>query len=136
MKITVDINAPKVFKRLDEVIKTKVQFAFDNQVMKDSNYYAPMDTGTLMASVITGYSSGMTEAKARGILQSGEPAKHAGKGKLIWNTPYAKRMYYGEGYDFSKDSNTNARAKWFEEAKAKKKGVWQDVLNKAVEAWK
>ena len=104
----IELDVAKVAKRLGDRLKD-VQHILDNQVMKDSNYYAPMDTGTLMASVIT--------------------ATKLGSGTIEWNTPYAHKLYYGVNYNFSKDSNPHARAKWFEEAKAKNMRNWEKIIN-------
>ena len=106
--MTIDFNVAKIATKIKAHIST-LQPILDMQVLKDSNYYAPMDTGNLMSSGITG--------------------SNIGSGQLLWTAPYAKKMYYGVGYNFSKDSNPNARAKWFEEAKAKKMKEWEKILN-------
>jgi len=106
--MTIDFNVAKIASKIKAHIGT-LQPILDMQVLKDSNLYAPMDTGNLMSSGITG--------------------SKIGSGQLLWTAPYAKKMYYGVGYNFSKDSNPNARAKWFEEAKAKKMKEWEKILN-------
>lgn len=85
-----------------------VQAKLDIQVLKDSNYYCPMYTGTLMKS---------------GILNT-----VAGSGKVVWNTPYAKAQYYGLE-NKSKQHNPNATSKWFEVAKARRKKEWEKLVN-------
>ena len=127
--MTIDFNVAKIATKIKAHIGT-LQPVLDMQVMKDSNYYAPMDTGNLQASAITGtYFEHPTKALTMPILQSGQMSVNAGKGKVVWNTPYAKKMYYGVDYNFSKDSNPNAQAKWFEKAKATKIGNWRKILN-------
>ena len=127
--MTIDFNVAKIASKIKSHIGT-LQPVLDMQVMKDSNYYAPMDTGNLQASAITGtYFEHPTKALTMPILQSGQMSVNAGKGKVVWNTPYAKKMYYGVGYNFSKYSNPNAQAKWFDEAKAKKMKEWEKILN-------
>ena len=127
--MTIDFNVAKIASKIKSHIGT-LQPILDMQVMKDSNYYAPMDTGNLQASAITGtYFEHPTKALTMPILQSGQMSVTAGKGKVVWNTPYAKKMYYGVGYNFSKDSNPNAQAKWFEKAKATKIGNWRKIIN-------
>ena len=32
---------------------------------------------------------------------------------VIVNTPYARKMYYGDGYNFQKANNANAQARWY-----------------------
>lgn len=104
----IELNVAKVAKRIGDRTRS-IQPILDNQVMKDSNYYIPFDTGTLSGSVIR--------------------ATSLGSGIVEWNTPYAKKMYYGVDFNFSKDSNPNARAKWFEEAKSKRMKEWEKIIN-------
>jgi len=106
MTFEMDIN--KVSAKIKKHVGV-IQPVLDMQVLKDSNYFAPMDTGNLMSSGITGST--------------------IGSGELEWNAPYAKKMYHGIGFDFDKSANPNARAKWFEEAKAQFIGNWRKILN-------
>jgi len=76
----------------------------DNDVLKDSNYFIPKDTGEL----------------ERSSIRSSE----IGKGRLFWNTKYARRLYYNPQYNFSKDVSPNARGLWFEAAKSQKRPGW------------
>ena len=84
----------------------KAQIALDVQVLKDSNFYAPMDEGTLMRS---------------GVIASGG-------GQVVWDMPYAKMQYY-EKPNKSQDRNPNARMKWFQAAKAAKVKAWERLVN-------
>lgn len=88
------------------------QFALDQQVVKDSNYYIPMDT---------------TATEASGIS-----ATTFGEGQVRWNTPYARKIYYGTNINFHKDKNPNAQALWFEAAKASKKTLWVEMARRAM----
>lgn len=103
MKIEIDINkiANKVENRVD-----KAQFLLNQQVIKDSNYYCPEDTGNLQDSAIIG----------------------SNDGEVIWDSEYARRQYY-EDNNKSKDRNPNASMKWFEVAKAKLKDTWIRLAN-------
>ncbi|MBU9711064.1 minor capsid protein [Evansella tamaricis] len=76
----------------------KAQEALDSQIVKDSNYYAPEDQEDL--------------------IKSGIRNTKPGTGKIIWDVPYAARLYYNPQYNFSKDKNPNAGGLWFERAKA------------------
>lgn len=60
---------------------------------KMMNPYVPMDTGTLSQSYAT------------------EPYK------VIYNQPYAHRLYEGEGFNFSKEKHPLATAHWDNAAK-------------------
>lgn len=91
-----------------EAKKRRAQLALDNQVLKDSNKFAPQDTGNLIGSAIT--------------------ASPLGEGKVIWNTPYARRLYYNPEYKFSKDKNPNAQGLWFEAAKSAHKQEWLNLV--------
>lgn len=84
---------------------SRAQKKLDAQVIADSNYYCPPKTGTLQRSAIIG--------------------SVIGSGTVRWVTPYARRQYYGVGFDRSKDPNPNATAKWFEAAKARKTEQWR-----------
>lgn len=82
----------------------------DNEVLKDCAPYVPMRSGYLMKSGNTGTS--------------------LGSGKVIYNAPYASRMYYGVNFHFSKDKHPQACAQWFEKAKAAKRKNWLAGVNK------
>lgn len=87
------------------------QYVLDNQIIKDSNYFIPVDQHYLEKSA---------------LLHS-----KIGEGIIIWQTPYARRLYYNPQYNFSKDKNPNAQGKWFEAAKAKESNNWEEVAELA-----
>jgi len=99
----VEMDVLKVAGRLSGRLSL-AQAALDEQVLKDSNYFCPQAEGTLQSS---------------GVL-----ATKIGTGEVIWDTPYAHRLYVHPEYNFSKDKNPNARGKWFEEAKARHRDEW------------
>lgn len=109
IRINVDVNL-----NIDEIIakaeraKEKAQFILDEQVVKDSNFFAPLDDGYLIGSSL----------------------EHTvfGSGEVVWKTPYARRLYYNPQYDFSKDSNPNAGGLWFERAKALHVHDWTRLM--------
>lgn len=80
-----------------------------NEFLTDSNYYAPMDTGDLKRS-------GITHSKFE-------------DGLIIWKTPYARRLFYNPQYNFSKDSNPNARGLWAEYAKEVNGDKYKSLIN-------
>lgn len=86
------------------------QELLDQEVLKDSNYYAPQDSGELIQSSI------------RNTV--------FGSGKVVWDTVYARRLYYNPQYNFSKDKNPNAGGLWFRRAKAYKLQKWIHQLEK------
>ncbi|MBB6446461.1 hypothetical protein HNR53_003120 [Bacillus benzoevorans] len=89
----------------------KAQFVLDEQVLKDSNNYAPWREHYLIASSI----------------EHSKP----GTGSLIWETPYARRLYYNPQYNFSKDHNPLAGGLWFERAKAAHGVDWARMAQNA-----
>ncbi|MDN6288884.1 MAG: minor capsid protein [Tetragenococcus koreensis] len=108
-KVSVKSDLRGVTKKVN-AIHEKMQFELDSQVLKDANYFLPKDTGNLEDSSII--------------------ASELGKGRLVWDTPYARRLYWNPQYNFSKDRNPNARGKWAEEAKAMYLNDWIKMLNR------
>ena len=90
-----------------EARKRKAQAVLDQQILKDSNNYAPMDT---------------TE-----LVRSGIRMSMIGQGQIIWDTPYARHLYYNPQYNFSKDVNPQAQGLWFEAAKAAHLPEWVGI---------
>lgn len=94
----------EIYQMVDRV--DKAQYHLTEQVLKDSNYYIPKDTGALEAS------SRITDNSKT----------------ISWNTPYARRQYYGVHHNFSTDVNPNASALWFERAKANHIDDWVKLV--------
>lgn len=90
----------------------KGQAVLDEQVLKDSNYYAPLDTSELINSSIR--------------------MSRIGSGVLIWSTPYARRLYFNPQYEFSRDKNPNAQGLWYEAAKANHLQDWVNIVAKTM----
>ena len=107
MNVQVQFDTAAVAQKIENRLNT-VQAMLDVQVLKDSNYFCPMDTGML---------------KNSGIL-----ATVPGSGKVIWNTPYAHEQYYGRP-NKSHQKNQNACMRWFESAKAKWSKAWERLIN-------
>lgn len=112
MSTSIRVNIRNVDRQLRQHMET-AKFALSQQVLKDSNEYIPADTWELRNSSLT--------------------ASKPNEGKLIWNTPYARRMYYGMNYNFSKDKNINASAEWFEKAKSVHKKDWLKIAKAKIE---
>lgn len=106
-KVTVrlELDSPRVQQRFDQRFQ-KAQKFLDSEVLRCSAPYVPMRDGNLM--------------------RSGTNGTHLGSGQVIYNAPYAKRMYYGLSYNFSRDKHPQACAQWFEKAKATSKKHWMD----------
>ncbi|WP_267379399.1 minor capsid protein [Bacillus sp. GM_Baccil_2] len=112
IRVNVRVNTSQTESKIMNAVE-KAQFALDQQVLKDSNYYAPEDT---------------TELKRSGVRYS-----RPGEGHVGWDTPYARRLYYNPQYNFSKDVNPNAQGLWFEAAKAAHLGDWQRIVKQTTE---
>ena len=84
--------------------------ALSEEILADCNEYCKEDQGTLIASSI-----------AHSIPK---------EGKLIWETPYAKRQYWA-----IQTSLTPGRTwKWCETAKKKHKERWQKLAEMGIKA--
>ena len=107
MKLDIQLNIPATENRLSKHVQT-AQRALDAKVLQDSNFYIPMNSGSLKNSGIT--------------------ATVIGSGKVEWSAPYAADQYYGNP-NKSHQKNPNARMKWFEVAKAQKLKEWEKLAN-------
>lgn len=85
---------------------SKAQLALSQEVLKDSNYYAPQDQSDLIRSGIVG----------------------SNQDEVVWTAKHANKQYYMYP-NKSKDKNPNARMKWFEEGKANNKDKWVSIAN-------
>lgn len=90
----------------------EAQKFLDSEVLRCSAPYVPMRTGNLMTSGNTGTT--------------------LGSGEVVYNAPYASRMYYGLSYNFSKEKHPQACAQWFEKAKAAHLDDWIKGVQKIV----
>ena len=111
MSYKFSINTQHCLGRFAVKYKQAQKF-LDSEVIKDCAPYTPMRTGNLM--------------------NSGASGTTIGSGKVIYNAPYAKTMYYGTSFNFSKDKHPQACAQWFEKAKAVKKNAWMSGVKKIV----
>lgn len=110
--VTVDFDEGELVKRI-EAAATKAQKQLDARVLSDSNYWCPLDTGTLM--------------------RSAELATRLGSGQLEWRTPYAQKQYYGD-FDHTKSLKPHATAMWFETAKAQNAEDWRRLVDEVIRA--
>lgn len=111
IKFNVRVNIDNIDEDVKRAIN-RAQFILDQQVIKDSNFYVPMDSTELEGSTLR--------------------ASSIGEGKIVWNTPYARRLYYNPQYDFSSDKNPNAQGLWFEHAKATHKKDWIKIVKQTI----
>ncbi len=93
----------------------KTQFILDNTVVKDTSPFVPFLSGSLDASPIT--------------------SAQRGKGLIVYNKPYAKRLYYGTGFNFTKSHHPKAGAYWFERAKKIHLKKWLEIAKGGFKKW-
>ena len=105
VEVTLDKN--EIILRVKKM-QGKATEIISNELLKDSNYFAREDTGELIRSSIR--------------------ASRLEEGELIWDTPYAKRMYYVGNP--SKDTNPNASLMWAQKAADKNKEKYQRMIDK------
>lgn len=112
IRTTVSINWDENIEEKAMNAVAKAQVVLDEQVLKDSNYFIPKDTGQLEDSSII--------------------ASRIGEGEIIWDTSYARKVYYGVTINFHTDMNPNAQALWFEVAKSRFVTDWVKAAGKEV----
>lgn len=111
MRISIKTDLGGVYNSIQEN-KTLATFVMTQQVVKDSNFFAPEDTGALMNSALM--------------------ASDFDAGKAIWDVPYAKKLYFNPSINFSTDKNPNAQAFWFETAKSAYLSDWVKMAQSEV----
>lgn len=106
-----EMQVPKVVNRFSPRY-AQAQKMLDNEVIKDTEPYVPMRTGML--------------------ARSGQIGSVLGSGKVVYNAPYARRLYYGAHFNFSKDAHPLASAHWFEKSKAVNQKKWLDTVERII----
>lgn len=101
-------NAGLTAARLRKVFEKNALPILAEQILTDCNTYVRMQSGNLA-------DSGHTEAGGR---------------RIVWNTAYAKRVYY-TGTP-RKNRNPNASLRWCEKAKRLHSAEWADQATKLV----
>lgn len=95
--VAVNIDPSTIFARAQGDMKTAQKW-LDERIVKDSNPFVPFDTGLL----------------------AGSPgrATQFGSGRIVYDEPYARRLYRGEHFTFSRDKHPKATHHWTEKAKS------------------
>lgn len=109
MSVNVVFNLKLVEERIKKAASVG-QVAMAQQALKDSNIYVKKDSGILEASSIK--------------------ASKLEKGRLVWDTKYARRQYYLKAAN--KDTNPNARELWAHHAAKQHGKEWLSILQKAI----
>ena len=107
MPVKISISSARVESRVKSAWQDGLE-NLSNEILADCNEYCKEDQGTLI-------SSSMAHSLPK-------------EGKLIWETPYAKRQYWA-----IKTSLTPGRTwKWCETAKRKYKTRWKDLAERGL----
>lgn len=109
--VQIDMDVPGTVSRFGARFQ-KAQKYLDSEVLRCSAPYVPMKTGALM--------------------RSGINATKLGSGSVVYNTPYARRLYYGTGFHFSRNKHPQACAQWFEKAKAVHMDAWMNGVDRII----
>lgn len=112
IRFRVQVDLGNVRNRMRDAVDA-AQMQLDQEVLKGSNHFIPKDTGELERSSIR--------------------ASEIGKGKIKWDTPYARRLYYNPQYNFHTDVNPNAQGLWFEAAKSRFISDWVRMAQQTIE---
>ena len=108
MRVTYDVGAimPKV-----ELMQKKALRAASEQALFDANFYAPQRYGILIGS--------------------SQAASDIDEGHLVWQTPYARRLYY-ENTNLSQHPNPNASHMWADVARDNHLDDWIKAAERAL----
>lgn len=114
MSIEVKIKmADLMSSRFDRAID-RAQYLLDSQIVQDTSPFTPFRTGTLDSSVMR--------------------ATDLGSGQIVYDTPYARHMYYGvhcrtgKPFNFNKKFHPLATQEWIEASKAVYLEKWTNTV--------
>ena len=102
MSVKVDVNIDKSkVTAIEEAILTAMNLTAEDILTDiESAAVVPFDTGTLQGSAFA------TDAR---------PTTDGAESEIVFDTPYARRLYFSEGYNFQKVHHANAQDHWMQE---------------------
>jgi hypothetical protein len=103
--VHVEFDTVKLMARIEADTKKGIT-AVANEALKDANYYARKDSSEMVRSSIR--------------------ASRPEEGELVWDTPYAKKVYY-TGTP-SKDNNPNATLMWAHRGYAANRAKYDRIM--------
>lgn len=110
MKVTAKVTFdPKTVQRLNQIQQQALELTAE----------------ATLSDIVT---SAVVPKQIGELERSGFVQVQHGKARIIFDTPYARRLYWHPEYDFRKDKNPNAQGKWMEAYHAGDKREW---VNKA-----
>ena len=105
MPVRFNVNQQHLQNKVENPLTKEGIAMLSSQILKDCNFFCKEDTeGILIAS-------SMIHSKLE-------------EGKLVWQTPYARRQYYEIQTAYT-TVNPNASWRWCEVAKQNYKGDWE-----------
>lgn len=107
MPVTIVTNIPEIKVKLDGHFKKNL-YTLSEQILTDCNYYVRVDTGMMESTSLV--------------------ASDLAGGTLIWDTPYAKKVYYTGNP--SNNVNPNASLMWCEKAHDAFGKTWQALAQR------
>ena len=111
MPVRINISKSAVTAKVSGAFQSALP-QLSEEILNDCNQYCKEDTGTLIAS----------------SLVHSVPSE----GKLIWQTPYARRQYWAIRTAF-KTVNPGAAWRWCEYAKQRYKARWERQAQRLME---
>lgn len=133
IKVKIDVNSAAIKAKIEGGTKA-MKIAVTESVIEYGNIYVRVDQGVLAATaqintnVSGGFSRANWDAEAQKIYASASGSEPE-KGLAIWDTPYARKVYY-TGTP-SKDVNSQASLMWAEKGVKKHKKELQQVAQNA-----
>lgn len=118
IRIDFDISAIDTLKEKLSSRRNKAQEVLDLAVMKDTDPFVPMRQGTLASSVLR--------------------STNAGSGEVVYDTPYARHMYYGVHYKtgtpfkYSTLKHPLACKEWVKASKAVNMEKWKKEVKEVL----
>ena len=118
IRIDFDISAIDTLKEKLSSRRDKAQEVLDLAVMKDTDPFVPMRQGTLASSVLR--------------------STNAGSGEVVYDTPYARHMYYGVHYrtgtpfKYSTLKHPLACKEWVKASKAVNMEKWKKEVKEVL----
>ena len=118
IRIDFDISAIDTLKEKLSSRRNKAQEVLDSAVMKDTDPFVPMRQGTLASSVLR--------------------STNAGSGEVVYDTPYARHMYYGVHYKtgtpfkYSTLKHPLACKEWIKASKAVNMEKWKKEVKEVL----
>ena len=118
IKIEFDISCMDTLTEKLTSRRNKAQEVLDLAVMKDTDPFVPMRQGTLASSVLR--------------------STNAGSGEVVYDTPYARHMYYGVHYrtgkpfKYSTLKHPLACKEWVKASKAVNMEKWKKEVKEVL----